>query len=89
VRDNAKVFLEMQREFGSFDAYLWAYVEGAPIDNRWERAEDVPCSTPLSDALAKDLKRRGMRFVGTTIMYSFMQAVGLINDHLISCLKND
>lgn len=87
VRDNAKIFLEMQKEFGSFAAYLWAYVDDTPINNGWERAEDVPCSTPLSDAISKDLKKRGMRFVGSTIIYSYLQAVGLINDHLVSCLK--
>lgn len=85
TRKNARVFLEIQKEFGSFDAYLWPFVQGKPILNRWEKKEDVPSSSELSDRLAKDLKKRGMSFVGTTIIYSFMQAVGMINDHLVDC----
>ncbi len=82
---NAKAFLAVQREFGSFDAYLWQYVNGKPVVGRWQSVEDVPATTPLSDALSKDLKQRGFKFVGSTICYSFLQAAGLVNDHLASC----
>jgi DNA-3-methyladenine glycosylase I len=85
VRKNAQAFLAIQREFGSFDAYLWAYVEGTPLLNRPRDASEVPARTPLSDALSKDLKKRGMSFVGSTIMYAYMQAVGLVNDHMRYC----
>ena len=84
---NARAFLEIQGAFGSFDAYLWRFVEGAPLQNRWKRAAEVPASTPLSDALSKDLGKRGFRFVGTTIMYAFMQAVGMVNDHTVDCFR--
>ncbi|MGH7740961.1 MAG: DNA-3-methyladenine glycosylase I [Candidatus Eiseniibacteriota bacterium] len=82
---NARAFLAVQKEFGSFDAYLWGYVEGKPRLNRIRSMRDIPPRTPESDALAKDLKRRGFRFVGSTIIYAFMQAVGMVNDHLMSC----
>ncbi len=85
---NAVAFLEVQREFGSFDAYLWGFVGGRPIQNRWSRVEEVPARTPESDALSKDLKKRGFKFVGTTICYALMQAVGMVNDHLISCPRH-
>jgi DNA-3-methyladenine glycosylase I len=85
ARRNAKVFLQIQKEFGSFDRYLWAFVEGKPIVNRRKEFKDVPVTTPKSDALSKDLKKRGMTFVGSTIIYAYMQAVGLVNDHLIDC----
>lgn len=85
ARQNAKVFLEIQQEFGSFDAYLWTFVGGAPIKNHWINAAEVPVSTPESDALSKDLKKRGMNFVGSTIMYAYMQAVGLVIDHTTDC----
>ncbi len=85
ARTNARVFLNIQREFGSFDAYLWAYVNGKPIVNRWEVREQVPVTTPLSDTISKDLKRRGMTFVGSIIIYSYLQAVGVVNDHLTTC----
>lgn len=87
VRDNARVFLAIQREFGSFDAYLWRFVGGVPQVNRPRSMRDVPSSTPVSDALAKDLKKRGMRFVGSTIIYAYMQAVGMVDDHLESCFR--
>ena len=87
TRKNARVFLQLQQEFGTFDSYLWSYVEGKPITNHWKQADEVPTSTPISDALAKDLKKRGMSFVGTTIMYAYMEAVGMVNDHLTSCWK--
>ncbi len=85
VRQNAQVFLKIQKEFGTFDAYLWRLVDHKPRINRWKTWEEVPCETDVSDALSKDLKRRGMSFVGTKIIYAFMQAVGMVNDHLLSC----
>ena len=84
---NARAFLEVQREFGSFDAYLWAFVGGRPLQNPRRRMKQVPARTPDSDALSKDLKRRGFRFVGSTIVYAFMQAVGMVNDHLTICFR--
>jgi DNA-3-methyladenine glycosylase I len=88
TRKNARAFLEIQDEFGSFDAYLWRFVDGKPRINRPRTMKDVPARTPESDALAKDLKKRGMTFVGSTIMYAYMQAVGLVNDHLQSCFRS-
>lgn len=85
VRKNAIAFLKIQKEFGSFDAYLWAYVGGEQTINHWAKFEDVPVSTDISEALSKDLKKRGMTFVGPTIMYAYMQSVGLVNDHLLDC----
>jgi DNA-3-methyladenine glycosylase I len=82
---NAKAFLAIQREFESFDAYVWSFVAGEPIVHRWTRMQDVPATNPISDMLSKDLKRRGFRFVGSTIVYAYMQAVGLVNDHLRTC----
>lgn len=87
TRQNAQAFLEIQKEFGSFDSYLWAFVNDSPIINRWQNHGDVPTTTALSDTLSKDLKKRGMTFVGSTIMYAFCQAVGLVNDHIASCWK--
>ena len=84
---NARAFLEVQKEFGTFDAYLWAFVGGRPLQNRRGSMKDVPGRTELSDAISKDLKRRGFRFVGSTIVYAFMQAVGLVNDHLVTCYR--
>jgi DNA-3-methyladenine glycosylase I len=84
---NAKGFLEVQHEFGSFDAYVWGFVGGRPRQNAWRTLADVPASTPESDALSKDLQQRGLRFVGSTICYAFMQAVGLVNDHLVTCFR--
>ena len=84
---NARAFLEIQKEFGSFDSYIWGFVGGEPIINAFESIADLPASTPLSDTIAKDLKKRGFKFVGTTTMYAFMQAIGMVNDHLISCFK--
>ncbi len=85
ARQNAQVFLEMQKEFGSFDAYIWKFVDDKPIVNRWRQKKDVPTETSISQAISKDLKKRGMTFVGPTILYAYMQAVGMVNDHLISC----
>ena len=88
ARKNSLVFLALQREFGSFATYLWRYVDGKPILNAWQRFGDVPVRTAISDALAKDLKKRGMSFVGSTIMYAYMQAVGMVNDHLVGCWRH-
>jgi DNA-3-methyladenine glycosylase I len=84
---NAQAFLAVQKEFGSFDAYLWRFVGGKPIQNL-RKGKDIPARTPESDALSKDLQRRGFRFVGSTICYAFMQAVGMANDHLTSCYRH-
>jgi DNA-3-methyladenine glycosylase I len=83
--NNAKAFLELQREYGSFDRYVWTFVGGRPVQNRRRTLGKVPASTTQSDALSADLRKRGFRFVGSTIMYAFMQATGLVNDHLVAC----
>lgn len=85
---NARCFLKVKEEFGTFDKYIWNFVDGAPIKNAFENASQVPASTPISDAISKDLKKRGFNFVGSTIMYAFMQACGLTNDHLVSCFRH-
>jgi len=84
---NAQALLAVQKEFGSFDRYVWQFVGGRPLQNRWPRMENVPASTPESDAMSKDLSKRGFKFVGSTICYAFMQATGMVNDHLISCFR--
>jgi DNA-3-methyladenine glycosylase I len=84
---NAKSFLAVQEEFGSFDEYAWRFVGGRPRQNQWKTMSAVPAKTPESDAMSKDLKRRGFRFVGTTICYAFIQAVGMANDHLVECFR--
>lgn len=84
---NAKVFIELQKEFGSFSNYIWGFVGGKPLQNKVKTMKDVPVSTDISDKISKDLKKRGMNFVGSTIMYSFMQAVGMVNDHLDECFR--
>ncbi len=84
---NARCFLEVQDEFGSFARYVWAFVDGRPVQGRRRRPADVPAYSTVSDALAKDLKRRGFKFVGSTIMYAFMQAVGMANDHVAGCFR--
>lgn len=84
---NAQKFLEVQKEFGSFDAYIWNFVGGKPIVNSWKSKSDVPATTPESDALSKDLKKRGFKFTGSTIMYAHMQACGLVNDHTVDCFR--
>ena len=84
---NARAFLEVRKEFGSFDRYLWAFVGGAPIQSRRKSLRDLPSRTKESDALSADLRKRGFRFVGTTIVYAFMQAVGLVNDHEVRCFR--
>ncbi|MFO0892753.1 MAG: DNA-3-methyladenine glycosylase I [Isosphaeraceae bacterium] len=85
---NARAFLRVREEFGGFDEYIWRFVEGRPIQNAWSRLADVPARTPLSDAISKDLKKRGFTFVGTTICYAMMQATGLVNDHLVDCFRH-
>jgi DNA-3-methyladenine glycosylase I len=85
VRQNARIFLELQREFESFDSYVWRFVKGKPIVNHWQSLKELPAESPESIALSKDLKKRGMSFVGPTIMYAFMQAVGMVDDHLDWC----
>ena len=84
---NAKAFLAIQKEFGSFDKYIWGFVGGKPLDNKLKSHSDVPAKTEISDAISKDLKKRGFNFVGSTIMYAFMQATGMVNDHLVSCFR--
>jgi DNA-3-methyladenine glycosylase I len=84
---NAQAFLAVQKEFGSFDAYVWQFVGGKPLQNRWRRIEDLPARTAQSDALSKDLAKRGFSFVGSTICYAFMQATGMVNDHAVGCFR--
>ena len=86
--NNARKFLDVQEEFGTFNTYLWRFVDGRPIQNRWRHMKEVPPTSPQSDALSKDLKQRGFKFVGSTIVYAHMQATGLINDHLIGCFRH-
>ena len=83
---NAKAFLAVQKEFGTFDAYIWSFVEGRPVQNRW--IDKVPARTEQSDAMSKDLKKRGFTFVGSTICYAFMQATGMVNDHMVNCFRH-
>lgn len=85
---NAQVFLEIQREFGSFDAYIWRFTDGKVVQNNFHEMREVPATSPISDAIARDLKKRGMNFVGSTIMYAHMQATGMVNDHLTSCHRH-
>jgi DNA-3-methyladenine glycosylase I len=85
--DNARAFLAVQKEKGSFAAYLWSFVDGQPVQSQRETLKDVPAQTPLAEQISKDLKRRGFRFVGPTIIYAYLQAVGVVNDHLISCFR--
>jgi len=85
---NARAFLAVQEEFDGFCNYIWRFVDGAPKQNRWRRDADVPATSPQSDALSKDLKRRGFRFVGSTIVYAHMQATGMVNDHVIDCFRH-
>lgn len=85
--NNAKQFIKVQSEFGSFDQYIWSFVDHKPIHGHWKSMSDVPVTTPESDALSKDLKKRGFNFVGSTIMYAYMQAVGMVNDHTTDCYR--
>jgi DNA-3-methyladenine glycosylase I len=84
---NARALLEVQEEFGSFDDYIWQFVDGRTLVNRWKRMDQIPASTAESDAMSKDLKQRGFSFVGTTISYAYMQAAGMVNDHVVSCFR--
>ena len=88
ARQNARAFLKVQEECGSFSDYMWQFVDGKPIQNRWRSMQEVPPSTPLSDTISKDLKKRGFNFVGSTIVYAHMQATGMVNDHLVSCFRH-
>jgi len=88
TRQNARAFLAVQEEWGSFSNYIWNFVDGKPVQNRWRSMADVPATSPLSDRISKDLKRRGFGFVGTTIVYAHMQATGMVNDHLASCFRH-
>jgi|SRR6266849_539457 len=85
---NAKAFLDVQHEFGTFDRYIWEFVGHQPKQNAWKSIKEVPNKTPESDAMSKDLKKRGFKFVGSTICYAFMQAVGMVNDHLVDCFRH-
>ena len=86
---NAAAFIRVAEEFGSFDSYIWRFVDGQPIINHWKTIDEVPASTPLSDKISKDLKSRGFKFVGTTICYAHMQATGMVNDHTTDCFRYD
>jgi DNA-3-methyladenine glycosylase I len=88
VVDNARALLRLERDVGDFGAYLWSFVDGTPVVNRWRRADQVPASTDLSAALSRDLKRRGFRFVGPTTMYALMQAMGMVDDHTVDCFRH-
>ena len=85
--NNAKLFLEVQKEFGSFDKYIWSFVDHKPVVNAWKTLSEIPATTELSDRISKDLKKRGFSFVGSTIIYAHIQAIGLVNDHLVSCFR--
>ena len=84
---NAQAFLKIQQEFGSFDNYIWGFVNGKPIKNHFKTLSDLPAKTAISDQISKDLKKRGMNFVGSTIIYAFMQAIGMVDDHMVSCFR--
>jgi DNA-3-methyladenine glycosylase I len=84
---NARAFLQVRKEFGSFDRYIWQFVDGKPIRNSWKKLTDIPASTPESVAMSRDLKKRGFKFAGPTICYAFMQAVGMVNDHVVNCFR--
>jgi DNA-3-methyladenine glycosylase I len=86
--DNAKAFLKIQKEFGSFDKYIWQFTKGKMLVNKWKSLSEIPPSSAISDEMSKDLKKRGFRFVGTTICYAFMQAAGMVNDHLVTCFRH-
>jgi len=85
---NAKCFLEVQKEFGTFSKYIWGFVDGKPIDNRLKKQSDIPATSDISDKLSKDLKKRGFKFVGSTIIYAHMQATGMVNDHVTTCFRH-
>ena len=85
---NAQAFIEVQREFGSFDTYIWGFVDHQPLINHWQTDSDVPANTPLSDTISADLKKRGFKFVGSTVVYAHMQATGMVNDHIVGCFRH-
>ena len=85
--NNAKEFMKIQKEFGSFDKYIWQFTKGKTIVNKWNSMKDIPASSAISDEMSKDLKKRGFKFVGSTICYAFMQAAGMVNDHLVDCFR--
>lgn len=85
--NNAKIFLQLQKEFGTFDKYIWQFTRGESIQNNWQIMDDIPAFTKVSDTMSKDMKKRGFKFVGTTICYAFMQATGMVNDHIASCFR--
>jgi len=85
--ENARRFLEVQKEYGSFDAFIWSFVGAKPINNAWKNASDVPSCSPVSDEMSKQLKKKGFKFIGSTTCYAYMQAVGMVNDHLVSCFR--
>ena len=85
---NAKAFMEIQKEFGSFSAYIWKFVDGKTVQNNWNDPKDIPANTPLSDEISKDLKKRGFKFVGTTVIYAHMQATGMVNGHTTDCFRH-
>ncbi len=87
--NNARQFLKVQEEYGSFSNYIWDFVDGRPIQNRWKSLSDLPANTELSDKISKDLKKRGFKFMGSTVIYAHLQATGLINDHLVSCFRHE
>ncbi len=87
VVTNAKIFLEIQKEYGSFSNYIWRFVAGKPIINKWKSVDEVPAKTEISDNMSKTLKKRGFKFIGSTICYAFMQATGMVNDHLTTCFR--
>ena len=85
---NAKAFIEIQKEFGSFSTYIWKFTDHKPLNNNWESTDQIPASTKLSEEISKDLKKRGFKFVGATVVYAFMQAIGLVNDHVSTCFRH-
>ncbi len=85
---NARAFIMVQEEFGSFSKYIWSFVDGSPVQNDWNHLKEVPATTPVSEALSKDLKKRGFKFVGPTVVYAHMQATGMVNDHIKNCFRN-
>ena len=89
ARRNAQAFLAVQEEWGNFSDYIWNFVDGQPVQNRWRSLAEIPASTPLSDTISKDLKKRGFNFVGTTIVYAHMQATGMVNDHVVTCFRHE
>ncbi|MDH4037904.1 MAG: DNA-3-methyladenine glycosylase I [Candidatus Krumholzibacteria bacterium] len=86
--DNARAFLDVKKEFGTFDRYVWSFVDGKPVQNKWKGLRELPAKTAVSDTMSKDLKKRGFRFVGSTICYAFMQATGMVNDHTVDCYRH-